>query len=145
MANFEAKTKEEMHGITKPAAPGAKVPEANPNGLEYLGVHGFFTYKDPDHTYADFLREGYFDAICAQNPRSYLGALIIFDLGGGKPDREDWVAGVARIVRVKSMRAGQGAEPIRHTKISAWRFPKFTVGAHGGEMDDGAGKPGKAA
>ena len=145
MPSFNAKTRDEMTGVaTTGTAPGDRVPQADQNGFEYLGVHGYFTYRTR-HDFAAICKPGYFDNIVQQNPRSYLGALVMFTCENGKPDYpEEWTGGFLRISRVRN-RSIPGEAHVEKTLVAiVHRFPKATLVAHDGAPLEDAKAPAEA-
>ncbi len=115
--------------------PGTKVPSANQDALRYMGEAGFYLYRHDKHDERDFLRPGYLDSIITENPASYAGALILYTMGGGRPDPEDWQSGIVRVARVRGSR-GYAAEAPSLVAIVT-RFGKATLVAHdGGAVED---------
>ncbi len=132
MPTFAAKEREVAPDADRP---GAKIPEADQDALRYMGEAGFYLYRHDKHDERDFLRPGYLDSIIKENPASYAGALILYTMGGGRPDPEDWQSGIVRVARVRGSR-GYAAEAPSLVAIVT-RFGKATLVAHdGGAVED---------
>ena len=132
MPNFQAKEREVASDADRP---GAKLAEANQDALRYMGEAGFYLYRHDKHDERDFLRPGYLDSIIKENPASYAGALILYTMGGGKPDPEDWLSGLVRVARVRGSRGYAADAPSLVAIVT--RFGKATLVAHdGGALEE---------
>ena len=140
MPTFEAREREVALDQDKP---GATIPQADENGLRYMGDGGFFLYRHDKHTEQDMLRPGYFDNIVKDNPRSYGGALILYTMAGGEPDPEDWQRGLVTIAKVKGQRGYKSDAPTLVAIVQ--RFGRATLVAHDGGPAGDEPKTGKAA
>ncbi len=122
MPDFVAKEREVA---TDTDQPGAKVPEADDNGLRELGATEFYPrhweYRHPKHTFDDLRRPGYF--MDEARARLQVGDEIHYCMQGGNKLPSEWHRGVC-VVEEKpntKQRPLILAGYVRYSKPTPWR------------------------